>query len=73
MLIKLLIIAIFLLILASLGSGLLFMLKDKGQTKRTVTALTVRIGLSVLVFLLLLLAYLGGFIQPHGLIPPGGP
>ena len=45
------------------------MLVDKGQTKRTVNALTKRIALSVTLILLLILAIAMGWIQPHGLNP----
>lgn len=58
-------------ILASLGVALFFMLKDgrEGRAKSggMVRALTVRIGLSVLLFLCLLLAWKLGYIQPGGL------
>ncbi|MBN1378145.1 MAG: twin transmembrane helix small protein [Gammaproteobacteria bacterium] len=65
---KLFIIAILLLIFASMGSALVFMLRDKGRSRRTVKALSWRIGLSVLAFLLLWIAYAAGWIQPHGII-----
>ncbi len=67
--VKLIVIILFLLIVVNLGSALFFMLKDKGQNKRTVNALTWRIGLSVLVFICLLIAYALGFIEPHGIMP----
>jgi hypothetical protein len=67
MLIKVVVALILLLILASLGSGLVFMIRDQGRGPRTVKALTVRIALSVGLFLLLLLAYAAGLINPHGL------
>ena len=53
---------------ASLFSGLFFIYKDKGQSNRAVIALTVRIALSVLVFVLLAVSYW------FGLVPgtPGG-
>lgn len=58
-------------ILASLGFALFFMLKDgrEGRAKRggMARALTVRIGLSVLLFLCLLIAWRLGYIQPGGL------
>ena len=41
-------------ILYNLGAGLYFMMTDKGQTDRTVKALTWRIGLSVLLILLVI-------------------
>lgn len=62
----LLIIAFLLLILWNLGAGLYYMLVDKGQTKRTVNALTRRIGLSVALILLVMLAIWMGWITPHG-------
>lgn len=67
MLIKAVVALILLLILASLGSGLVFMIRDQGRGPRAVKALTVRIALSVGLFLLLLLAYAAGLINPHGL------
>jgi hypothetical protein len=67
MIIKLLVVATLLAIVASLGSGLLFLVKDTGGTKRMVRALTIRISLSVVLFLLLLLGYYTGIIRPHGL------
>jgi len=66
---KLLVILLFLIILASLGSSLFFMIKDKGKTTRPVKALTLRISASVALFLLLIAGYFGGLIQPHGLYP----
>lgn len=67
MLIKAVVIFVLLLILASLGSGLAFMIRDQGRGPRAVKALTVRIALSVGLFFLLLLAYAVGLINPHGL------
>ena len=54
-------------ILISLGSAMLFLVKDKGQSNRTVKALSVRIGLSVALFALLMLGVATGFITPHGI------
>ena len=50
------------LILASLCSGLYFLLKDKGGSQRTAKALTVRVVLSITLFVLLLLGFHFGFI-----------
>jgi len=52
-------------IIASLGSGLVFLLKDKSQSKRTVKALTIRIGISVALFVLVLIAMATGLITPN--------
>ena len=54
-------------IVASLGTGLFHLVKDEGQSKRMVNALTMRIALSVLLFVLLFVAWKGGMITPHGL------
>lgn len=61
---KLLILLIFLGILVSLASGLVFLFKDTNDQNRTVKALTWRIGLSVGLFLLLLLLNALGIIEP---------
>jgi hypothetical protein len=57
----------FVLILASLGSALVFLMRDKGRSDRTVKALAWRVGLSVALFVLLLIAYQLGWIQPTGI------
>ena len=73
MLIKVLIVAALIAILVSLASGMVFLIKDKGQTERTAKALTVRIGLSVALFGLLMLGIFTGHIKPHGIYPSGHP
>lgn len=62
----LIIIAFLALILWNLGAGLYYMLTDKGQTKRTVNALTKRIAFSVALILLVILANFMGWIEFHG-------
>jgi hypothetical protein len=57
----------FMLILASLGSALFFLMRDKGRSNRTVQALAMRVGLSITLFLIVLGAYKLGWIQPTGL------
>jgi cytochrome bd-type quinol oxidase subunit 2 len=64
--IKVLIVVVLVAIVASLGSGLFHLVKDDGQSKRMVNALTVRIALSVLLFVLLFVAWKSGLIEPHG-------
>ena len=56
-------------VLVSLFSGLFFMNRDQGDSRRMLTAMTIRISLSVLLFLVLFLAWRTGAIQPHGLLP----
>lgn len=71
--IRYLIIAIFSGILLSLASGLYYLVKDKGTTKRTVKALSFRISLSLGLFLLLMALIGLGVIRPHGLYPQRHP
>ena len=52
-------------VVASLFSGLYFVYRDKGSTNRAVISLTIRIGLSILVFVLLLASYRFGWL-PSG-------
>lgn len=59
---KILVILFVIFILSSLGSALYFLVKDRGQSERTVKALTVRVALSVVLFALLMLGYYLGFI-----------
>ena len=59
---KIVVIIFLLLILASLGSALFFLVTDRGQSKRTARALALRVGLSVTLFLLLMAGYYFGLI-----------
>lgn len=52
-------------ILLSLGSALVYLVRDKGTTNRTVNALTVRVGISVALFVFILFSYWMGWIQPR--------
>jgi len=54
-------------ILLSLGSALVYLVKDRGQSNRTVKALTFRVGLSIALFIVLMLGHYFGFIQPRSL------
>ncbi len=62
---KIIVLIFLAVILYCLGSGLVYLVKDKGKADRVVKALTWRISLSVILFLLLLLAYYNGWIVPH--------
>jgi len=67
--VKIVVLILFLGIVASLGSALWSMMKDKGKGKGSVRALTLRVALSIIAFVVLLFAYAMGWIQPHGIIP----
>ncbi|MFJ1300100.1 twin transmembrane helix small protein [Pseudomonadota bacterium AL_CKDN230030165-1A_HGKHYDSX7] len=64
---RIIVVVAFIGILASLGSALIYLMRDKGSTNRTVNALTLRIGLSVALFLFVLLAHHLGWIESTGL------
>ena len=51
-------------IIASLASAAVFMVRGKGDSRRMARALTVRIGLSVALFVLLMAGYYFGLFQP---------
>ena len=59
---KIIVLLFIVLILASLGSALYFMVKDKGTSTRTAKALTWRVVFSITLFMLLMLAYHFGLI-----------
>ena len=54
-------------ILASLATALYYLIKDKGQSDRAVKMLTVRVVLSLALFLLLMGGYYFGVIPQNGL------
>ena len=68
---KILIVIALILVLASLAGAGLFMLRKGEQRasrdKRMARALTLRIGLSIALFLFILLSWFMGWIQPTGL------
>lgn len=67
MLAKSIIIIVMLIILIALASSMIFLIRDKGKSERTVKALTWRIGLSLCLFVFLFLAFKFHWIAPHDL------
>ena len=63
---KLLIIAAFVAIIYNLGAALFHMMTDKGQSGKMAKSLTWRIGLSVGLILMIILAQYTGIIHLHG-------
>jgi len=59
---RIIVILFIIVILGSLGSALYYMIKDRGTTERTAKALTIRIALSITLFLLLMLGFHFGLI-----------
>jgi hypothetical protein len=64
---RILVIAVFVGILVSLGSALYQLTRSGGDSKKMVRSLAIRVGLSVALFLLLMIAWYAGLIAPHGL------
>lgn len=66
---RLLALLILLAIIISLGSALRYLVSDDGKTDRVLRMLTWRIGMSVGLFVLLMVAWYFGLIQPHVIVP----
>ena len=64
---RLLVVAVLIGIVASLASAAFQLAGGKGDSGKMLKSLTWRIGLSVALFVVLLLAWKAGIIQPHGL------
>lgn len=61
---KIVLVALLGLVVISLFSGLFFVYKDKGNSKRAVNALTLRIALSILIILIVIASYFLGLLPP---------
>lgn len=67
MIFKIVVISLLLLVIFSLGQALTYLVREEGKSDKMLKALTWRIGLSVSIFILLLIGQAMGWIQPHGL------
>lgn len=68
LIIKAIIILLFGFIIFSLGSALYFLVHDKNNSDRIVKALTWRIGLSLLLFAILIFSFAMGWVTPHNIM-----
>lgn len=66
-LMKLVVIAALLAIVGSLGSALYHLSASQGSSQKMFRALALRVGLSVALFAMLMLAWKLGYISPHGI------
>lgn len=64
---RILIALAFALILISLGSALFYLMRDRGTSNKTVRALALRVGLSIALFLFLIVAGQMDWIQSTGI------
>ena len=62
------ILVFFIFIIYSLASALYYMMKDGEGSKRMVKALTLRVGISIALFLFILLSFWMGWIKPAGVV-----
>lgn len=67
LIIKAIVILLLVFVFFSLGSALYFLIRDRDNSDRIVKALTWRIGLSLLIFVILFVAFALGWIQPHSI------
>jgi len=64
--VKWIVIIAFVLIIGSLASAMVFLIRDRGRTRNTVRALGFRVGFSVALFVFILFAHWMGWIQSTG-------
>ncbi|BDU19752.1 twin transmembrane helix small protein [Dyella sp. GSA-30] len=62
---KVALVVVLLVVLFNLGQALFFMMTDKDGSKRTVWALTRRIGLSIVLILMVVFGIWMGWLHPH--------
>ncbi|HTV77862.1 MAG TPA: twin transmembrane helix small protein [Steroidobacteraceae bacterium] len=72
MAVKIIIVLMFAGVVASLGSALFHLSRHSGDSRKLFRSLALRVGLSVGLFILLMIAWALGLITPHGL-QPGSP
>lgn len=63
---KIAVVVMFFVVIFNLGQALYFMMNDKGQSSRTVWALTRRIGLSLVLIAMIIIGIKMGWLHPHG-------
>ncbi len=61
------------LIVLSLASGMFFLSRDDGKGNRVVTSLTFRVILSLMLFVMLILGYFFGQVEPNQNVPNAKP
>jgi succinate dehydrogenase/fumarate reductase cytochrome b subunit len=65
-LVRIVVIGLLFAIVFSLGNALYHLATGKGDSKKMLRALTFRVGLSIALFLMLMLAWRMGLVTPHG-------
>jgi hypothetical protein len=65
--IRFLVVAALIAIIASLGTALYHLASGRGDSRKMVRALAIRVALSIALFILLIFAWRSGLIAPHGI------
>jgi predicted Kef-type K+ transport protein len=68
--VKIIILVLLALVLLSLGAAMFSLVRERGDSSRTAKFLTLRIALSIALFVFVGFAFFMGWIQPHGIVPP---
>lgn len=68
--VKIIILVLLALVLLSLGAAMFSLVRERGESSRTAKFLTLRIALSIALFVFIGFAFFMGWIQPHGIVPP---
>ncbi|NKF22211.1 DUF2909 domain-containing protein [Solimonas marina] len=66
---KVIIIVLLIAVVATLLTSVVFLVRDPSSKRRTLTALKIRVALSITLLAFVILSYLMGWIHPHGVIP----
>ena len=69
LIVKIIIVVLLGLIVLSLAASMFSMIKDRENSNRTVSLLTIRIALSIVTFIFIAISFYMGWIQPHGVLP----
>ncbi len=70
MIFKIIILLLIVAITYCLASGLYYLFKDDKKSNGLAKSLTLRTVLSLILFILLIIAFILGWVQPHGIRPP---
>jgi TRAP-type C4-dicarboxylate transport system permease large subunit len=63
---KMVILVLLGVIIIALFTGLFFLMKEGGESKKALNSLIVRVGLSLLLIVLLIVSFYMGWLTPHG-------
>jgi cytochrome bd-type quinol oxidase subunit 2 len=70
---RILVIGVLIAIVVSLGSALFYLARGHGDSQKMIRALAFRVGLSLVLFVLLMVAWYFGLISPHDVQPASRP